>query len=251
MIIRSSILAGTAVLLGLAGGAEAADLANYDGGSMKDGYAPMHAASPSWYLRLDGAYASFDDPVMVEDGIATLANTSIDNSWSIGGGVGMYFSKSVRGDVTYEHMFEADAQGDNLDPVIQNGHREFGIKSDVFLANLYYDFDMGHRFSPYIGVGLGFTRNTTTDGTVPDCGCAGPGTIESDEKWSVAAALMGGFTLALRDRLSLDAGYRFLYLGDAATGPILDSGGVVVVNDPIVEDIHAHEVRVGLRWDIR
>jgi len=53
--------------------------------------------------------------------------------------------------------------------------------------------------------------------------------------------------------LYLDVGYRFLYLGETATGEVTmnDATGTQVSRDPTVEDIHAHEVRVGLRYDLR
>ena len=68
------------------------------------------------------------------------------------------------------------------------------------------------------------------------------------------------FQIKLRDRLSFDAGYRFLYLGEAQTGPVNatytapvaggHAGAGTVSQDPLVEDIHAHQFRLGLRYDI-
>jgi opacity protein-like surface antigen len=260
---RATLLLGAALVLGSAQGALAADLGSY-GGSMKDGpmMAPMEAPRPSVYFRIDGGYGSFDDPTMTESDIYHLSETSIDSAWSFGGGVGMYFGNGFRGDLTVDRRFEADATGSLLDQYADlPGRREFGIKSTVALANMYYDFDAGGRFSPYVGVGLGFTRNETSAGTVTDpCGCL-TGTIDGDSETHVAGAAMAGFTMKLRDRLSLDAGYRFLYLGEAATGPVTATytaavngghGAVGVVSqDPNVEDIHAHEFRFGLRYDIR
>ena len=98
------------------------------------------------------------------------------------------------------------------------GSREFGLKSTVALANLYYDFDFGSRFTPYLGVGLGFTHNEATAGSVIDDTGAVTATIDGSSSTNVAGAAMAGVSMKLRDRLSLDAGYRFLYLGDAADG---------------------------------
>ena len=137
------------------------------------------------------------------------------------------------------------------------GQRVFGLKSDVFLANLYYDIDTRSRFTPYFGVGLGFAHNKTTNGTVVDTGNIGftNAVIAGDSKWATAGALMGGFSFAMRDRLHLDAGYRYLYVGDARTGLI--TGTVAPLQnpgndgDPVVKDIWSHEFRIGLRYDIR
>ncbi len=252
--LRASMVLGAALLAGSVATASAADLHR---GSIKDGYvpaAPMASSGPSWYLRIDGSHTRFDDPGMVENNVYDLHSTAIDNAWMLGGGIGHYFSKSVRGDITWDHMFETDARGTiGLAPApFPGGTRNFGMKSDVVLANLYYDIDTRSRFTPYIGVGLGAARNVTTTGTVADiCGCTG--TIAGDTQWSVAGALMGGFSVAMRDRLHLDAGYRYLYLGEAHTGVITGTGVSAGTNsgDPAVKDIWSHQFRVGLRWDIR
>lgn len=255
--IRGAIALGAALLVG-AVSAQAADLGNGRGGSLKDyGYTPAMVASPasSWYVRLDGGHVRFDDPIMVEDGRFDLTETSIDDTWSLGGGIGAYFGKGWRGDLTVTHLFETDARGTLQTGSSINGVRRFGLDSTVVLANVYYDFDLGNRVTPYIGVGLGATHNRTKAGTVSDaCGCTG--VIEEGDQWHVAAAAMAGFSFAIRDRLHFDAGYRFLYLGEVSTGPIRANVPALLVpdvisKDPTVENLHAHEFRVGLRYDIR
>jgi len=219
------------------------------GGSLKDtGYIPppMVSSAPSWYLRIDGGYAAYDEPVMVEDGVLTLTDTNIDGNWNLGGGVGRYFSDSIRGDLTYEHRFDATVEGtDRNGSSGAAGTRQFGLASDVFLANLYYDFDAFSRFSPYLGVGLGFVRHSAKEGTIEGCNCNG--LIQAETKTDVAAALMAGATIKLFRQFKLDAGYRFLYMGSATSGPLTANN--VTADDPTVEDIRAHEVRFGLRYD--
>jgi opacity protein-like surface antigen len=261
-------VAATALMTGTAG---AADLY---GGSIKDSYAPMAAAAPSSiYLRIDGGYGAHDDPIMVEDGIYDLTRTQMDGAWTLGGGIGRYFTNTIRADITYDHRFEADVKGDLADGYAAlPGTRAFGLESDVVLVNAYYDFNRTGRFSPYLGVGLGVVHHKTSAGTVSDdCGCTG--TIDEGSSTHVAGALMAGFTAKLRGgetasegsfkdgsmavssgrNLYLDVGYRFLYLGETATGAVrtTNAAGTIVSDDPTVEDIHAHEVRVGLRYDLR
>jgi opacity protein-like surface antigen len=208
---------------------------------------------------------------MVEDGVAELTNTHIDKNWTLGGGIGYYFNKNVRGDLTYDHRFKSDVSGTrydssqllgaaaDCDPAagIQSschGIRSFGLKSDVFLANLYYDFDCRCQFTPYVGAGLGFVRHHTSTGTVTDNvnGLGVTGTIDSGSSTHVAAALMTGVSFQVRERMNIDAGYRFLYLGETATGAVRDNANrALIAPDPTVEQIHAHEFRVGLRYDFR
>jgi opacity protein-like surface antigen len=230
---------------------------------MVDQYVPMPGASApsSLYIRLDGGYRGYDQPNITEDGIYDLADDDIGRGWAIGGGVGRYFSETVRGDITYDRHFEADVSGRLLDGAAAlPGTRAFGLESDVVMFNGYYDFNRGGRFSPYVGLGLGVARHKTLEGTVSnDCGCTG--VIEEGSETGVAAAVMAGLTTKLasighagRD-LYFDVGYRFLYLGGVETGPVttVDTGSGVqsISKDPKVEDIHSHEVRFGLRYDIR
>ena len=97
-------------------------------------------------------------------------------------------------------------------------------------------------------------HHKTTTGTVTDTinGLGVTGTIESGSSTHVAGALMTGVSFQLRERMNIDAGYRFLYLGETATGAVRDNtGGALIAADPTIEQIHAHEFRVGLRYDFR
>ena len=227
-----ALLVGAALLAGSAFNATAADLYGR-GGSIKDGYMPMpmHSSPHAWYVRGDVGHIRYDDPTMIEVGRFDLNSTSIDNQWSAGLGFGYYFSKNVRGDLTWSHLFETDAQGRVPAPLVNfPGTRQFGLKSDVFLANIYYDFDTRSRFTPYIGMGIGLAHNKTTNGTVvDDCACPTGGytnvAVAGASQWSVAAALMTGVSMNVRDRLHFDAGYRGLYLGEAHTGLITGTTG--------------------------
>jgi opacity protein-like surface antigen len=273
MTNRGLILAGlAAVLLGSAS-ASAADLGGMKGGSIKDGYVPqmVDKGGARWYLRGDYSHAWQGTGAITEPPNYDLSMTSIANTHSFGAGVGYYFSKNIRGDITFDWRREAAVRGSVLDGVATvQGERQFGVSNMVALANLYYDFDTRTHFTPYIGVGLGIARNTTKAGRVeiaynPNYACADAtvatcsATFEGATETSVAAALMTGFSARLHDRLHLDAGYRFLYLGGAHTGDIKTTSTVIATGDvtngtaadPIIHDLHAHEFRVGLRWDIK
>jgi len=269
--LRTLLLTGAAI----AASAASASAADLYGGGMKDGYAAMSVPElrPSLYVRVDGGYGAFDNPTITEDHLYDLTSTSIDNTWSVGGGIGAYFGRGFRGDITVERIFEADVAGDLPSHPKISGWRNFGLSSTVALANVYYDFNTGGRFTPYIGAGLGFAHNETSAGTVTTCGCT-TATIGGDSENHVAAAAMAGLSWKLRGGQSvvssggmkdapmvvdsgrglyLDVGYRFLYLGEAITGPVtaISSGSTVVSQDPTVEDIHEHQFRFGLRYDFR
>lgn len=281
--VRKIVAAGAIALFAGITSASAADIYTTMPGGMKGGApAPAPVFRPTiqshtarWYGRFDFSYAGYDDPIMVENGVTNLTDTSIGGAWVIGGGIGRYFTSNIRGDFTYEYRGKSEVEGMSREhsyAPFAGVARKFDMSSHLMLANIYYDFKNSSRFTPYIGVGLGAVRHTTHDAEISDgCGCTG--VIEGADKWSVAGAFMAGVSIdvfgsraqpqavgSYKDpvyvtptssrRLHLDIGYRFLYLGDATTGPIrVDSEPDPVSDDPTVEDIHAHEIRFGLRYD--
>ena len=223
------------------------------------GQAPAaFAPSPSWYLRGDVGYAWMDASELSANSFP-FSSVSVDNTWGVGVGVGTYFGRGVRGDLTYEWRAGTDLHGTGV------AVADFELDSQVLLANLYYDFHPGARFTPYIGIGLGAAHHSTSSGTVT-LTCGSTCNFDGESKWTPAAALMAGFsfrmdrsapvsikdseyTAAVPGRLHLDLGYRFLYLGDASTGHAVGIG--VPTPGPRLDDVTAHEFRIGLRYDLR
>ena len=213
----------------------------------------------SWYVRGDYSY-SWMDAGELNGAITQFGSVSVDNTWGLGAGIGTYFGRGVRGDITYEWRGSTDVHGGGTFTT------SFDLKTSVILANLYYDFRPYERFTPYVGIGVGAARHSTSGGTITT-GCGVCSTYESDSNWSAAGALMAGFSfridrgnpapVSIKDgpayvepgRLHLDVGYRFLYLGDAHSGNLV--GVAPPTPGPRLDDITAHEIRVGLRWDIR
>jgi opacity protein-like surface antigen len=271
MMNKSALLAAAALSLMGTVSANAADL---NGGSIKDGpvaYSqPAIASAARMYLRGDFSFANQDLGSIYEPPAYTLSSPTIGRTHGFGAGAGMYYGSNVRLDFTYDWRSNADVSGDVIDGAATvQGKRRFGVKSDVGLFNVYYDFDAHARFKPYLGVGLGFARNRTSNGVIdviPSGTCAGAvptttceASFEGKTEWSAAGALMAGFSAKLHDRMHLDAGYRFMYMGDAHTGDVQTRSTDIATSavttgtapDPKIFDLTAHEFRVGVRWDIK
>ena len=189
--LRDTLLVGAALILGTVATAGAADL---NRGSLKDGYMPAIAQSPTmgpaWYVRLDGGIASFDRPTMVlteTSGYSQdLTDTKIDRQWSLGGGIGAYFGRSARVDATIERRFKTDVKGTFLafDPnscTLCPVHGTNSLQSTVLMANFYYDFNRGSHFTPYVGVGLGAVRHEVGAGRFSSGDGKLFGTIDGDQ----------------------------------------------------------------------
>lgn len=284
---RALLLIGAAFVLGNASGASAADLGNYGGGSIKD--APYEVATPSaaWYFRVDGGYAAYDiDNVSIVD-LNTIGapaatpfsnfGSDIDNGWSVGGGIGKRFG-NWRIDATLEYRGSTDVSGSaSASLCCELVETETQFDGIVGLANLYYDFNRGGRIVPYIGAGIGFAHLETDGGAlscaIPNVGYScvtdfGPADYDSSSTTNFAAAAMAGISIKLRGgetgyvtsikdapvevssgrALYLDAGYRFLYLGDLGTQHAEQANTNRIDLD--WDELTAHEVRVGLRYEL-
>jgi opacity protein-like surface antigen len=253
MVAFRSLLAGAVLLV--AGSAGAGADGYYPG--VKD--IPYSAIQPaSWYVRGDYSY-SWMDAAELSGAITPFSSHSVDNTWGVGGGIGTYFGRGVRGDITYEWRGNTDVHGRGAFST------DYDFKTQLLLANLYYDFRPFERFTPYVGVGVGAAYHRSSGGTITTvCGvCAD---YDGDRNWSAAGAFMAGFSfridrgghtpVSIKDapvaqpgRLHIDVGYRFLYLGDVHTGNLV--GVVPPTPGPRLDDVTAQEIRVGLRWDIR
>ena len=191
-----------------------------------------------------------------------MSGTGIENTWEFGGGMGWYISPNFRADLTVDHHRNAKAHGTVNVPLsaiadpLQADHAgdwysEFNVQSTTLLANFYYDFGSRHDFNPYVGVGLGWAFNNTNAGKITNpCGCLSA--IDGADETNFAWALMAGVSKDLGHGFNMDLGYRYLNMGGAHTGNIIDdaTGAEIPDTDPIVDDLTAHELRVGLRYDI-
>ena len=121
-----SILAGAALLASTA--AVSAD--GYYGGAKDTLIVPGYPAS--WYLRGDYSHAwvNVGDVAMPS---FSFRDHSDDRTWAAGGGVGYYFGRGIRGDVTYE--WRGGRRYPRHHPDGQHGpeHRELGAAGQPLL----------------------------------------------------------------------------------------------------------------------
>lgn len=226
-------LASALMLVMTGTSAVAADLLDRDyRGSMKDadmGYMPE--AENKWYVRGDVGMGFNDEPEYTDSNAAKFINQDADDNWSIGGGIGYYLTRGFRADITLDYRMGTDlaSQLDSSTPPdnIFTGD----LDSLVGMANFYYDLDMGHRITPYVGVGLGFAYHDIS------------GDDSTDDDTTFVWAVMAGLDIDLRDSWKLDVGYRYLDMGNAKFADRKTPG-----RSFLLDDLQSHELRVGLRY---
>lgn len=235
---------------------------------------PVYVApvAEGWYLRGDvGASVSrqgkwkeseFETPALSDNIFNGFRSTDSDNSANLSLGIGYKFNDWLRGDITAEYRAAGNlhAIGEiiQLDTTDYMSEHKAKLDSWVFLANLYADLGNYNGLIPYIGAGAGIAGNRMYDAkqtTISYSGGGSYGLYGDATKWNFAGALYAGLGYEITKQMTLDVGYRFLWLGDATTkaGACYDSGGVEQVcsgDRPKwwINDMMSHDVRVGLRY---
>jgi len=257
-------------------------------GSIKDRRAAVPVPAPApipdyaarWYLRGDLG-VGFSKPDPSENGIVYGQNlhdqwdatSNLQSRWlpndtettfSYGAGIGYYWAPHFRTDITLERISERklkmrgtysyDAEsGGNDYQVHGETHDKGELNSGLFLFNAYFDFVRNGPLTPYIGAGVGFAVNKLERTFFNEEDAEGTTIDDSPIKRSdsthnvtFAAALMAGVSYSITPVTMLDLNYRYLYM----SGSDIDLNINGVKSNFSTGDIHEHQVRLGLRWNI-
>jgi opacity protein-like surface antigen len=217
-----------------------------------------------WYLRghigmsnqrVDSIHNVLFDTT---DNIEFLDSGGFSSAPTFGIGVGFQANQWLRGDLTAEYRGKASFAAldryetvDDGDPTTWDGANDYTAKKSewLFLANAYADLGEWRGISPYVGAGIGATRNTIhnfRDVNVPNNGVAYGGTAS---KWDLAWALHAGIGFRATESLTIDLGYSYLNLGDARSGDLVAHDGTNMIDNPMhFRDITSHDLKLGFRY---
>lgn len=209
-----------------------------------------------WYLRGDIGYSHSKTPGVSFGGL-NLATPTLDRNWTAGLGAGWRLNSWFRADMTFDFN-NAKRGGGSAGANFACG--QFGISpcrvsaasyqlsNVVGLLNGYVDLGTWAGVTPYIGAGIGFSRNrisdtwaTVRDSTNTVVATASP---SSASVTKLAWALMGGVGINIAHNTTLDIGYRYISYGSANSSTNSAYGGLAT------KDLRAQEVRVGVRYQI-
>ncbi|SCZ44571.1 outer membrane protein [Afifella marina] len=228
---------------------------------------PLPPAAPSfsgWYLRgdigitnqrLDKITSSLIDQAIANgDTVSFVNDPEFDSGGFAGVGIGYQINPWARVDLTGEYRgktsFSAFDTYVGADPAFVGSNEYEAMKSEwLFLANAYVDLGSWHGFSPYVGAGIGASRNTISgmrDINTPN-GYTSYGGDHSE--WNLAWALHAGLAYQVTPNLALDLGYRYVNLGDAESADMVGYDGNNDSVNPIkFKDIDSHDVKLGVRY---
>ncbi|MGO4450626.1 outer membrane protein [Phyllobacterium sp. TAF24] len=170
-------------------------------------------------------------------------------------GVGYQFNDWLRADVTGQYRgktsFSALDYYDNpSNPSFGKGTNDYrATKSEwLFLANAYADLGTFSGITPYVGAGIGASRNTISNFRDDNVLNNGGGYAGSGSQWNLAWALHAGVGIKATDRMTIDLGYSYVDLGDAKTGTAYNLDGSTHNESFKFKDITSHDFKVGVRY---
>ena len=208
-----------------------------------------------WYLRGDIGVKIYHAPQAKFDanGIGAFRNEDLDSTFIVGAGVGYRWNDWFRTDLTVDYEFAAGFSGEAVCPAPCGAlgagfysRESADIDAWTVMLNAYFDVGTWNGITPYVGAGIGGAYLQTSNvrfynpnGSTGSYGGAG--------KWNLAWALMAGAAFDLSPSMTLDTGYQFRSLGSAQSAKITSvPPGTQRIE---YEDIYAHELRVGLRYN--
>ena len=176
-----------------------------------------------------------------------------DSAGIAGLGVGYQINPWLRTDVTAEWRGKANFHG--LDIVSFNGAPvgtdEYHASKSEFLTlvNLYADLGTWWCVTPFVGVGVGWSYNTISSFMDVNTVNNGVATGAEFSKWSLAYAVHAGLAYKVTNNFTIEASYRWVHLGDAASGDLVTFNGINNVNNPMeFRNLTSNDFRLGVRW---
>ncbi|HSI40655.1 MAG TPA: outer membrane beta-barrel protein [Xanthobacteraceae bacterium] len=223
---------------------------------------PLEVSAAGWYLRGDIGFSNqkLGSLTSVEDSTTDftwLAN-EFDAAPIFGAGVGYKFNDWLRVDVTGEYRGKSSFNGmdsyvywDGDTPVTRTNRYTADKSEWLFLANAYLDLGTWYSITPFVGAGIGASRNTISGYTDTDStpGYESFGYANSDSKWNFAWALYAGLAYQVTPNFTIEFAYRYVDLGDGITGDVRAADGTSSYYNPVsFNDITSQDFRLGLRW---
>lgn len=225
--------------------------------------APVIEEFGGWYLRGDIGMSNqklkgLNHPAFASaTGFEFIDRGGFDSAPIFGVGIGYKHNNWFRWDLTGEYRggasFHAmDRYVADPGPPIDYETNDYRAKKSewLFLANAYLDLGTWKGITPFIGAGIGTSRNTISHFTDTKVIAGGGGYAGTASKWEFAWALHAGVVYDVTPNFAIELAYRYLDLGDARTGTLLNQGtGTCVTCAPMeFRGITSHDLKLGVRW---
>ena len=229
--------------------------------------APVIPEIGGWYLRGDIGFSNqnvgslFNVNYNGFDSVTNI-NKDFDAAPLFGIGIGYVFNNWLRADITGEYRGKANFHGMDVGAIPGGGFsddRYTASKSELtFMFNGYVDLGTWWNITPFVGAGVGVSRNTISNfGDFSVCinslSCAGNGGSDafaaSASTWSFAWAIHAGLAYQLTRNVTIELAYRYIDLGNAKSGDLIAFDGTNNINNPMeFHHLTSNDLKLGIRW---
>lgn len=199
-----------------------------------------------WYVQADVGYGWAAD-ANIKDGGNGLTFTSVDGkvqeigkSASYTLGVGYYVRDNIRVGLAYSYRngFEID----DVDSITTTTSFKGDITSHALMLTSAYEWKFSN-LTPYVGLGIGMASNKVKSFSAYDSIGATGTSLSGGTEQSFAYQVMAGVGYDITPKLTVDAGYNYVDLGDLKTDP-----NTALTANGTKGSLKAHEVKLGLRY---
>jgi opacity protein-like surface antigen len=222
-----------------------------------------------WYLRGDIGFSNQNVRSLFNvnySGFTSVNNIDkgFDAAPLFGLGIGYTVNNWLRFDVTGEYRGAANFHGLDVGAIPGGGFaddRYTASKSEwTFLFNGYVDLGTWWSITPFIGAGVGASRNTISNfGDFSTCvnslSCVGNGGSDAyagtASRWNFAWALHAGIAYQVWRNTTIELAYRYIDLGNAHSGDLVAFDGTNNFNNPMeFHHLTSQDVKLGVRFNL-
>jgi opacity protein-like surface antigen len=226
-------------------------------------YRPPVVVESGWYLR---GYVGMSNQFVNDISHPSFATApqfvftdkgGFDSAPFFGGGVGYQWNNWLRIDATVEYRGKAkfhalDRLFNPFAGAFQTNEYTASKSEWVGLVNAYLDLGTWWCITPFIGVGAGVAYNKIEHFRDTNVIAGGGGWADSGTKANFAWALHAGASYKVTPTFAVDLSYRYLNLGKAETGLLVNLDPTVVSGNPLhsvtFNNLQSHDVMLGMRW---
>ncbi len=221
--------------------------------------APVAIQTGGWYLRGDIGFSNQKVDELTSPAFTsavTVLKKEVDAAPFGGIGLGYTFNNWFRVDVTGEYRGGASFRGLDSYPggpgFLAGSNDYFGTKSEwLFLGNAYIDLGTWWCFTPFVGAGIGASRNTISNWRDINAPIGTTAYADTHSQWEMAWAVHAGVAYKVNPNFTVEFAYRYTSLGDFATADMIGFNGGNGVYNPInLNNVTSHDFKLGLRWNL-
>jgi opacity protein-like surface antigen len=230
--------------------------------------APVAVEAGGWYLRgFIGPSNEFLSNITHPDFLTApqfvfLDKGGFDSAPFGGGGIGYQWNNWLRVDATVEYRGKANFhaldrffnpfQFSALPNGTFNSNQYTASKSElVGLVNVFLDLGTWWCFTPFIGAGAGGAQIKIDHFRDVNVIAAGGGWADTGTQTNFAWALHAGAAYKVNSNFVVELSYRYLNVGNAQSGTLLNLDPTVSPNTfaPVTfHNIQSHDIMLGVRW---